>query len=186
MNRHARPPAGRALQGRGWRPWLAVMVGAVAAAVAFAVVQGHRPAPTAAVSAAAPAVPVASPLLVRTGVVGEVNDDGTVQVGSERITLAGLATPAAGQCGHDQAIAAERAALAGQPVTLVPDPAVPSPGVAHVVTHAQLSYTDAAIATGMGRPAPGAWTYAAVFTREAGDARSNDAGLWPTCWAGDR
>ncbi|MCD2193677.1 hypothetical protein LQ327_09835 [Actinomycetospora endophytica] len=186
------------LGGSGWSLHsLAVpLLGVLVIVLAVALISTHRTVEAPSPSAASELPPPYLLSLVRTGVVSGVNDDGTVEVtptsvssdgappgAPKRVTVAGLQVPAAGQCGHTEALDAARSALMNEAVTLVPDPAVPVPGVEHVVTHDQWSWTDHAISEGMGQESIGGWTYAGVFEREQREASGADRGLWATCWA---
>ena len=123
----------------------------------------------------------------------DTGDEITVDVAGRpaRVRILGLDAPdamAAGrteaECGADEALRFAEDRLAGQTVTLVPDPTVPELDdrgrrLAHVVLRSQLSYTDAALLAGVARvdTSRPLW-YGEVFAREQREAVTAERGLW--------
>lgn len=113
-------------------------------------------------------------------------DEVLVNVGGRAVPvrILGIVAPSAPECGAEAAVAFANQQLAGQMVTLVPDPTMPEMDaqgrrLAYVVLRSQLSYTDAALMAGMARAdtARPLW-YSEVFAREQSRAVDDEAGIW--------
>ena len=151
------------------------------------------PAPPPAVSdALADAALGAKPTMIGRVTAVSAGDEVTAEVAgrSMPIRVLGIAAPAvagpgrAAECGGAAALEHARTMMAGQMVTLVPDPTQPEfddrgRRLAYVVLRSQLSYTDAALTAGVSRAdtTRPLW-YSDVFTREQDVAARAGRGIW--------
>jgi len=148
---------------------------------------------TAATAATSPTTSAARPTLLARVTRVDTGDEITVDLAGRpaRVRILGLDAPdamAAGrteaECGADEALRFAEDRLAGQTVTLVPDPTVPELDdrgrrLAYVVLRSQLSYTDAALLAGVARvdTSRPLW-YGEVFARVQREAVDAERGLW--------
>lgn len=149
---------------------------------------GGTPSPASGVSAtpASDAGLPSSPTMIASVSSVDSGDAVTVDVAGRSIPvrILGIDAPAAPQCGAEASLAYAQQQMAGQMVTLVPDPTMPETDaqgrrLAYVVLRSQLSYTDAALMKGMARTdtSQPLW-YADVFAREQSQAVDDGVGIW--------
>lgn len=151
-------------------------------------------APTTVVTSPVSSAPTSShPILLGQVVRVDSGDEVVVRVGGTETTVSVLGIDAprsagaqrtTGECGAAEALRFADRTLAGQTVTLVPDPTIPEVDdagrrLAYVVLPSQLSYTDAALLAGVvaADTSRRLW-YAPVFAREQAEAVDDDRGIW--------
>lgn len=186
----ARPVAPREVPSRSRRSLVALAV-VLGIGVILGLLVGRLSGPPVVVA------PVPAPLPAWPTVLGQVvavRDGETVSVRladrTVEVAILGLDTPTpAGpgippECGAGSATRYATDTLAGQQVTLVPDPTIPEVDtagrrLAYVVLRTQASYTDLALLEGIGRrsTARALW-YDQVFVEEEARARDAGAGIW--------